>query len=124
MKINEVTETAEIDPKHRPFIQVAHKIRDALEPGSGIKWDDEEFNKVAELTSQLVKVGSTFGPKSPAEALKNAGVDVEEFKAIVKKSQGAKKAAVTQEPEDEPEDDFGGPSDDEIARKADRMARG
>ena len=125
MKINEVTEVSmEIDPKHRPFVQIAHKIRAALEPTSGIKWDDEEFNKAAQLTSELVRIGANFGPKSPAEALKKAGYDVEEFKALIGKVQGAKAAPTADpEPEDEPEDDFGGPSDDEIARQADKRAR-
>lgn len=125
MKINEITESVEIDPRHRPFIQVAHKIRAALEPASGIKWDDEEFNKAAQLTTELVKLGANYGPKTPAEALKNAGYDVEEFKALIQKSQGAKMGAgvADPEPEDEPEDDMDGPNDDEVARKADRMAR-
>ena len=128
MKINEVIVEAsmEINPKHRPFIQMAHKIRDALEPGSGIKWDDEEFNKVAELTTQLVRLGANFGPKTPAEALKNAGVDVEEFKSIIAKVQDAKKVGIAdpEAPADEPEDDMdNAPDDDEIARQADMRAR-
>ena len=126
MKINEVTESMEIDPKHRPFIQMAHKIRSALEPSSGIKWDDEEFNKAAQLTSELVKLGANYGPKSPAEALKNADYDVEAFKALIQKVQGVGVGAGVADPEDndEPDDMDRAPSDDEIARKADRMARG
>ena len=125
MKINEVTESLEIDPKHRPFIQMAHKIRAGLEPKSGIKWDDEEFNKAAQLTSELVRLGATYGPKTPVEALKNAGYDVEEFKALVKKVQGAKigTGVADPEPQDDDEEKMG-PSDADIARKADAMARG
>ena len=127
MKINEVTEASmEINPKHRPFIQMAHKIRSALEPKSGIKWDDEEFNKAAQLTTELVKLGANFGPKSPAEALKNAGYDVEEFKALIQKTAGAKIGTGVADPEDndEPDDMDRAPSDDEIARQADRRAKG
>lgn len=126
MKINEVTESMEINPKHRPFIQMAHKIRAALEPQSGIKWDDDEFNKAAQLTTELVKLGASYGPKTPVEALKNAGYDVEEFKALIQKSQGAKMGAGVADPDsqDEPDDDMDGPSDDEIARQADMKARG
>src|SRR6056300_774583 len=99
MKIREITESMEINPKHRPFIQMAHKIRSALEPSSGIKWDDEEFNKAAQLTTELVKLGASYGPKSPAEALKNAGYDVEEFKALIQKVQGAKIGTGVADPE-------------------------
>lgn len=125
MKINEVTESMEINPKHRPFIQMAHKIRSALEPKSGIKWDDEEFNKAAQLTSELVKLGASYGPKSPAEALKNAGYDVEEFKALIQKTAGAKIGAGVADPEanDEVDPDDRAPSDDDIARQADARAR-
>jgi len=127
MKINEVIVEAsmEIDPKHRPFIQMAHKIRSALEPKSGIKWDDEEFNKAAELTTQLVRLGANFGPKSPAEALKNAGYDVEEFKALIGKVQNAEVGAGVADPEPEDDDDDmdRAPSDDDIARQADMRAR-
>jgi hypothetical protein len=126
MKINEITESMEINPKHRPFIQMAHKIRAALEPQSGIKWDDEEFNKAAQLTSELVKIGASFGPKTPAQALKNAGYDVEEFKALIQKTAGAKVGTGVADPEanDDTDDMDRSPSDDEIARKADMMARG
>ena len=125
MKINEITETMEINPKHRPFIQMAHKIRSALEPKSGIKWDDAEFNKAAQLTSELVKLGANYGPKTSAEALKNAGFDVEEFKALVQKTAGAKIGAGVADPDsdDDVDPDDRAPSDLDIARKADMMAR-
>lgn len=126
MKIRDITESVEINPKHRPFIQMGHKIRDALEPKSGVQWDDEEFNKAAELTTQLVKLGANYGPKTPAEALKNAGYDVEEFKALIQKVQTAKPVGVAdpEAPADDDDDPMDrAPSDDEIARKADRMAR-
>lgn len=87
-----IKETAEIRPEHRPFIDMGHKIRAKLEPGSGVDWDDEEFNKAAELSTQLIKVGTNFGPKNPAEAVKNAGLDVEGFKAIVAKVNGKKES--------------------------------
>jgi len=125
MKINQITESMEINPKHRPFIQMAHKIRAALEPQSGIKWDDEEFNKAAQLTSELVKLGASYGPKSPAEALKNAGYDVEDFKALIQKTASAKVGTGVADPEPQDDDEEKmGPSDAEIARKADMMARG
>lgn len=124
MKIFEITETMEINPKHRPFIQMGHKIRDALEPKSGIEWSDEEFNKAAQLTTELIKIGANYGPRTPAEALKNAGYDIEEFKALIQKVQGAKKVGIADpEDNDEPDDMDRTPSDDEIARKADMMAR-
>lgn len=114
----------EIDPKHRPFIEIGHKIRAALQPNSGVDWDDEEWNKASQLTTHLVDIGTNFGPKSPVEALQKADVDVDEFKAIIAKASKVKssKADDAEEPEDEPEDEFAEPDDDEIARQADRRA--
>lgn len=79
----------EINPKHRPFIQMGHKIRAMLEPGSGVDWDDAIFNQAAELSSQLIKVGTNFGPKTPMDALKAAAVDMDRFKEIVAKVNAA-----------------------------------
>lgn len=115
----------EIDPKHRPFIEMGHKIRAALEPSSGVKWEDEEFNKAAGLTTHLINLGANFGPKSPAEALKKADVDVEEFKAIITKASQVKAAPKADDDvDDNDEDEFAAPDDDAIARQADRRARG
>lgn len=87
-----IKETAEIRPEHRPFIEMGHKIRATLEPGSGVDWDDEMFNRAAELSTQLIQIGTNFGPKTPAEAVKNAGLDVEGFKAIIAKVNGKKES--------------------------------
>lgn len=116
----------EIKPEHKPFIDMGHKIRAALEPASGIKWDDEEFNTAAELSTQLVNIGASMGPKNAAEALKKAGVDVEQAKAIMKKSASAKMGTgvADKEPEDDDDDMDRAPSDDDIARQADARARG
>jgi len=117
----------EIKPEHKPFIDMGHKIRAALEPASGIKWDDEEFNKAAELSTQLISIGGQFGPRSAGEALKAAEVDVETAKAIMRKSASAKMGAGVKDPEpsdddEDPEDKR--PSDDDIDRDAQDYAKG
>jgi len=116
----------DIKPEHKPFVNMGHKIRAALEPASGIKWDDEEFNTAAELSTQLVTIGASHGPKTAGEALKRAGVDVEQAKAIMKKSANAKMGTGISDPEanDDDEDDMDrAPNDDNIARQADMRAR-
>ena len=116
----------EIKPEHKQFANMGHKIRAALEPASGIKWGDEEFNTAAELSTQLINIGTNFGPKSAGEALKNAEVSVDQAKEIMRKSAGAKMGTgvADKEPEDDQDDMDRSPSDDEIARQADMRARG
>lgn len=116
----------EIKPEHRQFVNMGHKIRAALEPASGIKWDDEEFNKAAELSTQLVNIGASMGPKSAGEALKRAEVSVDQAKEIMRKSASAKMGTGIADPDnaDDQDDMDRSPSDDDIARQADMRARG
>lgn len=79
----------DVDPKLMPYVKMGQKIASALEPSSGLKWDDEEFNKAAILGSEFSKLGSAFGPKTPGEALKAAGVDLDMAKAIIAKVKAA-----------------------------------
>jgi len=110
MKINELLNESpyDTDPKLMPYVRMGQMIASALEPSSGIKWEDEEFNKAAALGSSFGKLGSAFGPKTPGEALKQANVDVEMAKAIIAKVKGAgvKPGAGVKDPEPEaPEED-------------------
>ena len=49
--------------------------------------------------------------------------EIQELLTMAQKAGPAKPVAAEPEPEDEPEDEFGAPDDDEMAAKADRMAR-
>ena len=93
----------DVDPKLMPYVRMGQKIASALEPGSGIEWDDVEFNKAAALGSAFGKLGSAFGPKTPGAALKDAMVDVDMAKAIIAKVKNAdiKPGAGVKDPEPE-----------------------
>lgn len=104
MKITDLQEGPyDVDPKLMPYVRMGQKIASALEPGSGIEWEDVEFNKAAALGSSFGKLGSSFGPKTPGEALKDANVDIEMAKAIIAKVKGAdvKPGAGVKDPEPE-----------------------
>ena len=114
MKMNDLLEGPyDVDPKLMPYVKMGQKIASALEPGSGIEWDDVEFNKAAALGSAFGKLGSAFGPKTPGAALKDAMVDVDMAKAIIAKVKNAdiKPGAGVKDPE--PED-----SEEESVREA------
>jgi hypothetical protein len=134
MKINEVTEGPRdsiYDRGASQFAQIrrlGQQITNSLEPSSGVKWpDDEVWNKASMLGTMLSELPDGQA-KTPAEALKKAGVSKEELEDIVAKSKQARavKMPEPEEPEADPDDDDMGaaPDDDEIARQADQMARG
>ena len=109
MKITDLLEGPyDVDPKLMPYVKMGQKIASALEPGSGIEWEDEEFNKAAALGSAFGKLGSAFGPKTPGAALKDAMVDVEMAKKIIAKVKNAdvKPGAGVKDPDpEEPEEE-------------------
>ena len=136
MKINEITEVA-IDPKKSIYTKDAYSEvnaygqrmqrmldKDAVE--AGFKLDDELWNKVSSLGSMLAEVPGALA-KTPGEAAKKSGMTKEEMQKVgalmakFKKWEDSKPTAQADEPED---DEFAAPSDDEIARQADRAARG
>lgn len=85
MKMTElVTEGIfDIDPKLEPFVKMGRKITAALQAGSGVDWaDDEQWNTAATLGRELTALGSEFGASTATQALKKAGVDIEEAKVI------------------------------------------
>ena len=131
MKINEVTEGPRdsiYDRGASKFAQVrklGQQITNSLEPKSGVKWpDDEVWNKASMLGTMLSELPDGLA-KTPAEALKKAGVSKEELEDIMAKAKQARAVSLPDpEPEDEPEDDMGAPDDDEVARQADMVARG
>lgn len=133
MKINEVTEgprSSIYDPNAEKLAGVrrlGQQITNSLEPKSGVKWpDDEVWNKASMLGTMLSELPDG-GAKTPGEALKKAGVSKDELDDIMAKAKEARQVSLPDPdpaPEDEPEDDMGGQSDDEIDRDARDFARG
>ena len=112
MKMQEITNEGyyDTDPKLVPFIEAGQKIMSGLEPSSGVKWpDDEEWNMAAKLGQQLVSLGHPFGAKSLGEALKKAGVEVDQAKAIIAKTKDLKIGLGAKDPEPEEVDEVAGP---------------
>lgn len=129
MKINEVTEAGyENDPQSRKLAALGRKLMDmsANMPMKGAS--DEEIdksNKMSALGDALTRWGTAFGPKNVKDLVKATGLepkDIQELLAMAQKAPDAKPVAAEPEPEDEPEDEFGAPDDDEIARQADARA--
>jgi len=107
MKMHEIVNEGyyDIDPKFKPFVEAGQKIMSGLEPSSGVKWpDDEEWNNAAKLGQQLVSLGDTFGAKSVADAIKKAGIDVDQAKAIIAKTKHLEIGVGTKDVEPEPEE--------------------
>ena len=148
MKINEVTEGPyDMSPFAKKMAIYGRRLEQmgmgTGEPGSLAKMSDEELgmlNKMGTVGSALTRVGSAFGIKDPTkgegspeqrlakffgELESNCNCDKATIMKLIKKAEqaGDMKANVPDpEPQDEPEDDFDGPSDDEIARQADARA--
>jgi hypothetical protein len=133
MKINEVTEAGmETDPKHKKLANIGRALMTYSEtaPMKG-KTDAEVgvFNQMSNLGNNLTKFGTIFGPRSLQDLMKSTNLNAETIKKMMAfgeklAAKGVASKVADPEPEDEPEDDFGGPDDDEVARQADRAARG
>ena len=133
MKINEVTEAGmETDPKHKELANIGRALMAYSEtaPMKG-KTDAEVgvFNKMSNLGNNLTKFGTTFGPRSLQDLMKSTNLNAETIKKMLAfgeklAAKGVAPKVADPEPEDEPEDDFGGPDDDEIDRDATMYAKG
>lgn len=75
-----------VDPKLQKLVDVGHLLRKTLDVGSGVKWDDADFNKAASLADALISLGSTFGPKSLKDALKLADLDLAQAQDLIAKA--------------------------------------
>ena len=100
MKINEVTEAGvdyETNPQHKKLADIGRALMTHSETASMKGKDDNAikmYNQMSSLGNTLTKFGTTWGPKSLPDVMK-----------------------------DEPEDDeFAAPDDDEVARQADARA--
>ena len=132
MKINEVTEAGmETDPKHKKLANIGRALMTHSETASMKGADDAKigmFNQMSSLGNELTKFGTTFGPKDLNGLMKATGLNAPTIKTLLAfgeklAAKGVAPKVADPEPEDEPQDDFGGPSDDEIARQADARAR-
>lgn len=95
----------DVDPKMVPYIKMGRKITAALDPKSGVEWkDDEQWNMAAKLGSDLSSLGSDFGPRSPNDVLKKAGISMAQAKEIfdmVKNVDASKFGPKDPEPDDQ-----------------------
>ena len=119
------------DPKTKMIANLGRRLMDMsakMPMGKGVSDDDiAKSNRMSSFGDALTRYNTDFGPKNMKELLKVARVSAEEaaeFIEIAKKAKPASIKVADPEPQDEPEDDMDGPSDDEIARQADAAARG
>ena len=130
MKINEVTEAGmETTTTQKKLANIGRALMTHSETASMKGADDAKigmFNQMSSLGNELTKFGTTFGPKDLQGLIKATGLNAATIKTLLAfgeklAAKGVAPKVADPEPEDEPEDDFGGPSDDEIdaqARKA------
>jgi len=133
MKMNDIVNEANYgdDPQTKMIADLGRRLMDIsakMPMGKGVS--DEEIaksNRMSSFGDSLTRFNTDFGPKNLKDVIKLARVtpqEAMEFIELAKKAKPAQIKVADPEPEDEPEDDFGGPSDDEIDAKARAMARG
>ena len=133
MKMNDIVNEANYgdDPQTKMIADLGRRLMDIsakMPMGKGVS--DEEIaksNRMSSFGDALTRFNTDFGPKNLKDVIKSARVtpqEAMEFIELAKKAKPAQIKVADPEPEDEPEDDFGGPSDDEIDAKARAMARG
>ena len=75
-----------VDPKMQKLVDIGHLLRKTLDVGSGVKWDDADFNKAANLADALISIGASFGPKNLKDALKLADMDIAQAQELIAKA--------------------------------------
>jgi hypothetical protein len=75
-----------VDPKLQKLVDIGHLLRKTLDVSSGVKWDDADFNKAANLADALISLGATFGPKNLKGALKLADMDITQAQDLIAKA--------------------------------------
>jgi len=133
MKMNDIVNEANYgdDPQTKMIADLGRRLMDIsakMPMGKGVS-DDEiaKSNRMSSFGDALTRFNTDFGPKNLKDVIKSARVtpqEAMEFIELAKKAKPASIKVADPEPEDEPEDEFGGPSDDEIDAKARAMARG
>jgi len=133
MKMNDIVNEANYgdDPQTKMIADLGRRLMDIsakMPMGKGVS--DEEIaksNRMSSFGDALTRFNTDFGPKNLKDVIKSARVtpqEAMEFIELAKKAKPASIKVADPEPEDEPEDEFGSPSDDEIDAKARAMARG
>ena len=133
MKMNDIVNETNYgdDPQTKMIADLGRRLMDIsakMPMGKGVS--DEEIaksNRMSSFGDALTRFNTDFGPKNLKDVIKSARVtpqEAMEFIELAKKAKPASIKVADPEPEDEPEDDFGGPSDDEIDAQARAMARG
>jgi hypothetical protein len=120
----------ETDPKHKKLANIGRALMTHSETASMKGADDAKigmFNQMSSLGNELTKFGTTFGPKDLNGLMKATGLNAPTIKTLLAfgeklAAKGVAPKVADPEPQDEPQDDFDGPSDDEIARQADARA--
>jgi len=127
MKIKQITEAHEASAQERQLADLGRRLMDisAKMPMKGAT-DDEiaKSNKMSALGDALTRFRTLFGPKNVKDIIKITGLEsgeIAELLALAKKSAPVKQDAPSADDKDD--DEFAAPSDDEIARQADRAAR-
>jgi hypothetical protein len=133
MKINEVTEAGmETTPTQKKLANIGRALMTHSETASMKGADDAKigmFNQMSSLGNELTKFGTTFGPKDLQGLMKATGLNAATIKTLLAfgeklAAKGVAPKVADLDPEDEPQDDFGGPSDDEIDAQARQAAMG
>ena len=133
MKIKQITEAGmETDPKHKELANIGRALMAYSETAPMKGKTDAEigmFNQMSSLGNELTKFGTTFGPKDLKGLMKATDLNAPTIKTLLAfgeklAAKGVAPKVADPEPEDEPQDDFGGPSDDEIDAQARQAAMG
>jgi len=129
MKMNDIVNEANYgdDPQTKMIADLGRRLMDIsakMPMGKGVS--DEEIaksNRMSSFGDALTRFNTDFGPKNLKDVIKSARVTPQEAMEFIELAKKAKPASI-KVADPEPEDDFGGPSDDEIDAKARAMARG
>ena len=75
----------EIKDEHKPFIAMGHDIQDSLDRNNPkfIEWPMDMWNKAASLSAEFIELGASFASRSPVEAVKKAGLTMDEAKLVI-----------------------------------------
>ena len=119
------------DPKAKMIADFGRKLMDMSANMKITKstTDDEidKSNKMSAFGDALTRYGTDFGPKDLNGVIKLARVtpeEAKEFIALAQKAPDAKIKGDEVEPEEPEADEFDDDDEEEMARKADMMARG
>jgi Sec-independent protein translocase protein TatA len=129
MKINEIADNFSMTPEQRKLAALGRTLMDA----AATTKDDALSNVMAKVGNELTNYGGMFGASNLKELVKKTGVSVEVIKKLLDYAEKIHSAHSNLKADhkdsglddtDDDDNDFIEPDDDEMARKADRAARG